>query len=383
MRKILYALAIIIVLLAIGQSLNLVPKISLEKYIKIPRSSVDLPRDNSDLFNSESTIIEVIEKSIPSVVTIGITKVETTKDRIQINPFNPVNPFETIPGTQTEVQQNIGSGFIVSSDGLIITNRHVVGDTEASYTVFTNDKKEYKVASIFRDPLNDLAILKINAKNLNPLELGDSSKLKLGQIAITIGTPLGEFANTVTSGIISGLGRGITAGSPYETHVEKLDNVIQTDAAISPGNSGGPLLNSSGLVIGVNTALAAEGQNIGFAIPSNVVSELIGDFQKRGGTFERPILGVRYSIIDQETAKAENLVQGAYVASVIEGSSADEAGIQEEDIIISIDGEKISDKNQGSLAKIILDKKIGERVTIVLYRDGKTITVQAILKTAS
>src|SRR3990167_58367 len=382
MRKILYALAIIIVLLAIGQSLNLIPKISLEKYIKIPRSSVDLPRDNSDLFNSESTIIEVIEKSIPSVVTIGITKVETTKDRIQINPFNPVNPFETIPGTQTEVQQNIGSGFIVSSDGIIITNRHVVGDTEASYTVFTNDKKEHKVASIFRDPLNDLAILKINAKNLNPLELGDSSKLKLGQIAITIGTPLGEFANTVTSGIISGLGRGITAGSPYETHVEKLDNVIQTDAAISPGNSGGPLLNSSGLVIGVNTALAAEGQNIGFAIPSNVVSELIGDFQKRGGTFERPILGVRYSIIDQETAKAENLVQGAYVASVIEGSSADEAGIQEEDIIISIDGEKISDKNQGSLAKIILDKKIGERVTIVLYRDGKTITVQAILKTA-
>ena len=383
MRKILYALAIIIVLLAIGQSLNLIPKISLEKYIKIPRSSVDLPRDNSDLFNSESTIIEVIEKSIPSVVTIGITKVETTKDRIQINPFNPVNPFETIQGTQTEVQQNIGSGFIVSSDGLIITNRHVVGDTEASYTVFTNDKKEHKVASIFRDPLNDLAILKINAKNLNPLELGDSSKLKLGQIAITIGTPLGEFANTVTSGIISGLGRGITAGSPYEAHVEKLDNVIQTDAAISPGNSGGPLLNSSGLVIGVNTALAAEGQNIGFAIPSNVVSELIGDFQKRGGTFERPILGVRYSIIDQETAKAENLVQGAYVASVIEGSSADEAGIQEEDIIISIDGEKISDKNQGSLAKIILDKKIGERVTIVLYRDGKTITVQAILKTAS
>jgi len=383
MKKILYALAIIIVLLAIGQSLNLIPKISLEKYIKIPRSSADLPRDNSDLFNSESTIIEVIEKSIPSVVTIGITKVETTKDRIKINPFNPVNPFETIPGTKAEVQQNIGSGFIVSSDGLIITNKHVVGDTEASYTVFTNDKKEYKVASIFRDPLNDLAILKINAKNLNPLELGDSSKLKLGQIAITIGTPLGEFANTVTSGIISGLGRGITAGSPYEAHVEKLDNVIQTDAAISPGNSGGPLLNSSGQVIGINTAIAQQGQNLGFAIPSNVVSELIGDFQKRGGTFERPILGVRYSIIDQETAKAENLVQGAYVASVIEGSSADEAGIQEGDIIISIDGERISDKNQGSLAKIILDKKIGERVTIVLYRDGKTITVQAILKTAS
>lgn len=382
MRKILYALAVIIVLLAIGQTLNLIPKISLEKYIKIPRSSIDLPRDNSDLFNSESTIIEVIEKSIPSVVTIGITKVETTKDRIQINPFNPVNPFETIPGTQTEVQQNIGSGFIVSSDGLIITNRHVVGDTEASYTVFTNDKKEYKVASIFRDPLNDLAILKINAKNLDPLELGDSSNLKLGQIAITIGTPLGEFANTVTSGIISGLGRGITAGSPYETHVEKLDNVIQTDAAISPGNSGGPLLNSSGLVIGVNTALAAEGQNIGFAIPSNVVSELIGDFQKRGGTFERPILGVRYSVIDEQIAKAENLVQGAYVASVIEGSSADEAGIQEGDIIISIDGERISDKNQGSLAKIILDKKIGDRITIVLYRDGNTITVQATLKPA-
>jgi serine protease Do len=382
MRRIFYALAIIIVLLAVGQTFNLIPKISLEKYFNLPRPGFDLSENGTDLLSYEATIVSVIEEALPSVVTIGINKTTTTQDRIQINPLNPFNPFETIPGEEQQIEQNIGSGFIISSDGLIITNRHVVEDSDATYVVFSNDKKEYPVTSIFRDPLNDLAILKINAKNLNPLELGDSSMLKLGQIAISIGTPLGEFTNTVTTGIISGLGRGITAGSPFEGYVEKLDNVIQTDAAISAGNSGGPLLNSSGQVVGINTAIAEGGQNIGFAIPSNVVTELINDFKRRGSTFERPILGVRYSIIDEQTAKNENLVQGAYVASVIEGSSADEAGIQEEDIIISIDGETISDENQGSLAKIILDKKIGDRITVVLYRGGKTISVQATLKQA-
>ncbi|MEX1052431.1 MAG: trypsin-like peptidase domain-containing protein [Patescibacteria group bacterium] len=382
MKRLLYALAIIVILLAIGQSLNLIPKISLEKYVNIPRPSFDLVQD-PNLSANESAIVNIIEKAIPSVVTIGINKTTNTGSRIQIDPFNPFNPFETIPGEETQIQQNIGSGFIISSDGLIITNRHVVGDTEATYTVFTHDRKEHNVVSIFRDPLNDLAILKINAKNLKPLVIGDSNTLKLGQTTIAIGTPLGEFTNTVTTGIISGLGRGITAGSPFEGHVEKLDNVIQTDAAISQGNSGGPLLNSVGQVIGINTALATEGQNIGFAIPSNVISELVSDFQRRGSTFERPFLGVRYSIIDEETAEAENLVQGAYVVSVIEGSSADDAGIQEEDIIITIDGQKISDENQGSLAKIIIDKEIGDQITIQLYRSGQTISVQTILKAAS
>ena len=383
MKKILYSLAILIVLLAIGQTFNLFPKITLEKYINIPRPNYDINQEQLTLQYDESVVTNVIENSIPSVVTIAINKITTTGSQIQIDPSNPLNPFQTIPGQQKEVHQNIGSGFIISDDGLIITNRHVVSDTEATYTVLTYDKKQYNVVNIFRDPLNDLSILKVNAKKLKPLTLGDSSKLKLGQLAIAIGTPLGEFTNTVTSGIISGLGRGITAGSPFEGYVEKLDNVIQTDAAISPGNSGGPLLNSKGQVIGINTAIAQQGQNLGFAIPSNVVSDLLTEFQKRGGTFERPFLGVRYSLIDKATAQSEKLREGAYVVSVIQGSPADEAGIQPEDIIIDIDGQKINDQNENSVAKIIYDKKIGQQITLLVYRDGELITIKATLKQAS
>ena len=383
MKKILYFFAIFIVILAIAQSFNLFPKIRLEKYVNIPRPSIDLPQGNLDLSNNESIITKIIENSVPSVVTIGINKTTTTADSIQINPFDTLNPFKKIPGQKKEIHQNIGSGFIISADGLIITNKHVVGDIEATYTVLSSNKKKYEVINILRDPLNDLAILKINARNLNPLELGDSSKLKLGQTVIAIGTPLGEFTNTVTSGIVSGLGRGITAGSPFESYVEKLDNVIQTDAAISPGNSGGPLLNSKGLVIGINTAIASGGQNIGFAIPSNVVAELVLNFKQRGSTFERPFLGVRYSLIDQETAKSNNIKQGAYVVNIIADSPADIAGIVKEDIIISIDGQKISDENEGTLANIILNKKIGQKINLEIFRNGKVINLQATLKKAS
>ncbi|MFH1826815.1 MAG: trypsin-like peptidase domain-containing protein [bacterium] len=383
MKKILYSLAILIVLIAIGQSFNLFPKIALEKYINIPRPSYNINQEVPKLQNNESVTENVIENSIPSVVTIGIDKITTTGTRIQIDPSNPSNPFQTIPSQQKKVHQNIGSGFIVSTDGLIITNKHVVSDTEATYTVLTYDKQQYEVINIFRDPLNDLSILKIKAKNLQPLTLGDSSTIKLGQLAIAIGTPLGEFTNTVTAGIISGLGRGITAGSPFEGYVEKLDNVIQTDAAISPGNSGGPLLNSSGQVIGINTAVAQQGQNIGFAIPSNVVSDLLNDFQKRGGIFERPFLGVRYSIIDKTIAQSEKLVEGAYVVFVIKDSPAYEAGIKPEDIITAIDNQKINNQNENSVAKILLDKKIGQQVSLKVYRNGKTTIIKATLKGAS
>ena len=176
------------------------------------------------------------------------------------------------------MDQNIGSGFIVSPDGLIITSKHVVSDTGATYKIITNDNKTYNVEKIYRDPSNDVAILKINPPSgtkLTPLSLGDSTNLTLGQTVIAIGTSLGEFTNTVTSGIVSGLGRGITAGSPFQGYVEKLDNAIQTDAPINPGNSGGPLLNSSGQVIGINTAIAQNGQNIAFAIPVNVIKTVL------------------------------------------------------------------------------------------------------------
>lgn len=331
--------------------------------------------------DTEKRTVTVINQALPSVVTIGIKATRQAQDQLQMNPFDPFQPLQRVPGKKQTIEQNIGSGFIVSADGIVITNRHVVETEDATYKVLTNDGKTYDVQKIYRDTLNDLAILKIDATNLTPLPIGDSSKLKLGMTAIAIGTPLGQFKNTVTTGIISGLGRGISAGSAYEGSVEKLDNVIQTDAAINPGNSGGPLLNSSGQVIGINTAVSQEGQNIGFAIPSNVVKELIENFNKRGGTFERPYIGVRYKMIDSQTAILNDLVQGAYVVEVLTGSPAEKAGIQEEDIIMEFDGKKIDGKDDQGLAKYISEKNIGDSVKVKLWRNGevseKTLTLEA------
>lgn len=384
MKKFFSLIAILIIVLAVGQTYNLIPKINLEKYFKFPsQNSFQLPKVNFEkqtVVYEESVITKVVEESLPSVVTVGIKKIISSEGYIEIDPFNPFSPFRRIPGRQEKVERNIGSGFIVSDEGLIITNKHVVSDTTAEYQVLTYDNKKYDVVNIYRDPLNDLAILKINAKNLKPLKLGDSSSLKLGQLVIAIGTPLGEFTNTVTQGIISGLGRGITAGSPFEGYVEKLDNVIQTDAAINPGNSGGPLLNSKGEVIGVNTAIASEGQNIGFAIPVNVVKALLDNFKKRRESFDRPYIGVRYKMIDKQTAILNDVVEGAYVVEVLENSPAAKSGIQDEDIIIEFDGQKVKGDDEQGLAKMILNKKVGEKVKLKIWREGKIIEKEITLE---
>lgn len=233
-----------------------------------------IPSQNKAQSYNEETITESVNEALPSVVTIKISQT-INRYSIEFDPFNPFSPFRRVPRGSSQSEQNIGSGFIVKANGIIVTNKHVVSDENASYSIITNDNKEYSVKQIYRDPSNDLAILQIDVSNLKPLKLGKSSNLKLGQTVIAIGTPLGEFTNTVTTGVISGLGRGITAGSVYEGYVEKLDDVIQTDAAINPGNSGGPLLNSSGEVIGINTAVAQQGQNIGFAIPVDVINNLL------------------------------------------------------------------------------------------------------------
>jgi S1-C subfamily serine protease len=385
MKKLLSLLAILIIILAIGQTYNLWPKINLEKYLKLPSNTSNLlppqptVHEKQTVVYEESVITKVVEEALPSVVTVGIKKVVSSGGYIEINPFNPFSPFQQIPGKKEKVEQNIGSGFIISQDGLVITNKHVVSDSTADYQVLTYDKKKYDVLKIYRDPLNDLAILKINASNLKPLKLGDSNNLKLGQLVIAIGTPLGEFTNTVTQGIISGLGRGITAGSPFEGYVEKLDNVIQTDAAINPGNSGGPLLNSKGEVIGINTAIASEGQNIGFAIPVNVVKNLIEDFQKRGGSFDRPYIGIRYKMIDKQTAILNDVVEGAYVVEVLDNSPAQKAQIEVEDIIIEFDGKKVKGDDDQGLAKMILNKKVGDKVRLKIWREGKILEKELTL----
>jgi len=346
-----------------------------------PREGVELPPmlTRQRFLTEESVVIDVAEKVSPSVVTVGVTKTQPVSDIFQWDPFlDPFGFFSQPEEREETVKQDIASGFIIDSQGLIVTNKHVVSDPEADYRVITNDDKEYEVEKIYRDPVNDLAILKIEASGLKPAELGDSDKLKVGQFVIAIGTALGEFRHTVTTGVISGLGRGITAGSPFESYVERLDNVIQTDAAINPGNSGGPLLNGAGQVVGVNVAVAAAGENIGFAIPINVIKEAIDNFNKTG-RFSRPFLGVRYRMISKEVAILNEVPQGAYVVAIVEGSAADKVGIKEGDILTEMDGEKILEET-GGLAKLISQKKVGEKVKLTVWRDGEELELTATLE---
>lgn len=333
---------------------------------------------NQKILNEESVVIDVAEKASPAVVTVSI---KTPQQRvIEFSPF-----FGLRQGLRGGQEQDIGTGFIVSEDGLVLTNKHVVSDTKATYKVITNDNKEYEVKEISRDPSNDIAILKINPsdhpdKKLKVLELGDSSNLKVGQFVIAIGTALGEFRHTVTTGVVSGLGRGIVAGSVYEGYVERLDNVIQTDAAINPGNSGGPLLNSAGQVIGINVAVAQGAQNIGFAIPVNVIKDSLGKFKQTGRFPAKPFLGVRYQMIDEKTAIMNGVPKGAYVVDVVSGSPAEEAGVKVDDIIVKIDDKKLDSDN--ALADVIASKKPGDNVSIEIWRDGQNINLTATLAEA-
>jgi serine protease Do len=351
------------------------------------------------IVTEESVVTDVVDKVGPSVVTVSIKKTQAV-----LNPFEDFwDPFGFFgyPRPQQpqeqKIEQDIGSGFIISKDGLVVTNKHVVSDSEATYKVITKDNKEYEVKKIYRDPVNDMAILKIDpsahstdaqggeqgrttssGQALAPVELGDSSKLKVGQFVIAIGTALGEFRNTVTTGVISGLGRGITAGTAFEGYAERLDNVIQTDAAINPGNSGGPLLNSTGQVIGVNVAVASGAQNIGFALPINIVKDSIDNFNKTG-QFSRPFLGVRYRMITQAEAVAQGWAEGAGVVEVVSGSPAEKAGIKVGDIITKLDGTPIREKD-GGLARLIAQKKIGDRIKLTVWREGKEMEFTVTLE---
>lgn len=252
---------------------------------------------------SEEQIINSSEKASKSVVTVAIKKKQrmiSMEDLFGFDffGFQPRRPSREVE--EEEIQKDIGTGFVVAENGLVVTNKHVVSDLEAEYIVINANDEEFKVGKIYRDPTNDLAILNVEELNLSGLELGDSDELKVGQSVIAIGTALGEFRHTVTTGVISGLGRGIEAGDIFGSR-EFLEGVIQTDAAINPGNSGGPLLNSKGEVIGVNVAVSANAQNIGFAIPINVVKASLDNFNKTG-QFDRPLLGIRYQMITEKSA---------------------------------------------------------------------------------
>lgn len=317
----------------------------------------------------ESVVIDVVEKVSPSVVSIAI-------ESRQI-----LDPFFGLP--QQDRQSGIGTGFVVSEGGLILTNKHVVSNTREKYIAIIKDnggnEKKLEIKEINLDPFNDLALVKVDAGDLKPAEMGDSDNLKVGQKVIAIGNALGRFENTVTTGVVSGLGRGVAPVDPATGIAERLEDLIQTDAAINPGNSGGPLVNTAGQVIGINTAVASA-ENIGFAIKVNIAKQLISDFQKSGGKISRPLLGIRYTHISRDVALLNEVPEGELVREVIADSAAADSGIKVGDIITHLDGEKLTEEN--SLAKIIRTKKVGDEIKVRLWRDGKTIDLTAKLKEA-
>lgn len=326
------------------------------------------------IVNEENVVTDVAEKASASVVTVSFNKKTPVMEQYFLDPFGMFGGRRAT-GEVNEEQVDIGSGFIVDAKGLVVTNKHVVAQGSAGdYKIVLKDDSEHQVEKIWRDPVNDLAILKISG-DFPAIEMGDSDQLRVGNFVVAIGTALGEFRHTVTTGVISGLGRGITAGDGF-MGAEKLDNVIQTDAAINPGNSGGPLLNSMGQVIGVNVAVSQGANNIGFALPINVVKESLANFNTTG-QFDRPLFGVKYQIVNKEQGILNSVPAGAYVVEVIKDSSADAAGIVKGDIITKFEGKEVAEEKNG-LAGLISKKKIGEKVEVEIWRDKemKKVTVE-------
>ncbi len=344
--------------------------------------------------SEESLLVSLVEKSTSGVVSVVISK-DVPKYRSFFDDPNFPSFFFGRPfggdanSNQGETEKQTigeGSGFFVSSDGTIVTNKHVVEDLQADYTVITSDKKEHVARVLARDPVQDIAILKIDGDGFPALDLGDSENLRVGQTAVAIGNSLGEFSNTVSRGIISGLKRSLVAGSGMGAS-ERLSGIIQTDAAINPGNSGGPLLNLSGDVIGINVAMAQGAQNIGFAIPVNSIKHAL-DEVRNTGKISAPFLGVRSVAITPEIQKANNLpfaygaliVRGQNITdlAVVPGSPADKADIVENDIILEIDGTKIDTDSQ--LADIIASKHVGDTVTLKVWHKGNTRDITVTLE---
>lgn len=335
--------------------------------------------------NNQGQLIASIAKTVgPSVVSVTVTT--------QSAPVSDFFGFQTGGGTQ----EAAGTGIIISSEGVIMTNRHVVPAGTTNVTVTLSDGTQLTSVKVLgrtsdNDSL-DVAFLKINdlkGHKLTPAQIGDSGKMAVGDTVVAIGNALGQFSNTVTSGIISGFGRSVVASDSggSASSAESLDDLIQTDAAINQGNSGGPLVNTDDQVIGMNTAVSGQGQNIGFAIPINDLSGLIKQVLSTG-KFERPYLGVRYVRITPDVQKQYNLSvdNGAYVVpgvdatqpSVIADSPADKAGVHEGDIITQIDGTKLDQNN--SLTSLVGRHAVGDTVQLTVLRDGKSINLTATLQ---
>lgn len=345
-------------------------------------TSLNTTSNQQKIVSSQSELIASIAKNInPSVVSIVTKKTTTSYD-----------PFYSIFGGQSsQSTTGAGTGIILSSDGVVVTNKHVVPEGTNDISITTSNGKTYdKVTVLARDPRSnyDVAFLKISGVNdLKPAKLGDSSKMQVGDSVVAIGNALGEFQNTVTSGIISGLGRPIIAGNTASGSVESLNNLFQTDAAMNSGNSGGPLVNMNSEVIGINTAVAGDAQNIGFSIPINDIKSQIGSVLK-SGKLKVPYLGVRYVPLNEALKNRYDLPvnDGAWLKTadvdqaVINGSPADKAGLKENDIITKIGSQKIDEQN--TLSAVLGKYQVGDEVQITYVRDGKTHTTKTKLEAA-
>src|SRR3989338_1050793 len=339
----------------------------------------------------EQAIIDSVREAAPSVVSIVISK------NLPVYEQKFINPFGDIPGFNFQIPQYIqkgtelkevgaGSGFIVSENGLVLTNKHVVLDKEAEYTVLTNDGKKYSAKVLALNPVQDVAIMKIESDEVfSAIKIGDSSGIQIGQGVIAIGNALGKFSNTVSVGVVSGLGRTISASNQTGNFSEKLEGIIQTDAAINLGNSGGPLINLRGEVIGVNTATAEGAQAIGFAIPINIAKRDIDQIIKTN-KISYPLLGVRYVLVDDSVKKKYNLSidYGALILkgekgepAIIEGSGAAKAGLKEKDLILEINQEKITNSN--SVATIIAKYIPQDKVVLRILRGSEELNIEVIL----
>lgn len=342
--------------------------------------NTEISKVDQQVAKSESQLISDIAK----VVSPSVVSVDVTSSAQQTDFFGRSRPIE---------QQSAGTGIIISEDGYIVTNRHVVDANASKVSVTLSDGTRLDDVEVIgrtssADTL-DIAFLKIKdakGEKLTPAKLGDSSNVQVGDKVVAIGNALGQFQNTVTSGIISGFGRNLEAGSGDGEESESLQNLFQTDTAINEGNSGGPLVNINGEVVGINTAVAAGGaENIGFAIPINDVQGLIKSVLKTG-KLERSYLGVRYVTLTDEYAYEYNLdiKRGAYLApsqeapAVIPGSPAEKAGIKEKDIITKVDGTAIDERN--SLVSLVSRKAVGEQVELTVIRDGKEQTIKVTLE---
>jgi len=336
----------------------------------------------------KSPIVELAKMVCPAVITIVVSKNLPKIEGFYFLPFGGENLVLPKVGKKGKEKTKIGggSGFFVSPDGYILTSQHVVADKEADYAVILEPEKTYPAKVLARDPINDVAILKIKNEGFSYLELDDSDKIDLGETVLAIGNALGEFHDTLSLGIVSGLSRYLTAFGGIEGQAESLRGLIQTDAAVNPGNSGGPLVNMEGKVIGINTAMVMGAQNLNFAIPINYAKKDLEEV-KKFGRLKRPFLGVKYILLNKKIAEKNKLPveNGALIiretlgeSAIIKGSAAETAGLKEFDIILECQKEKITEKN--SLANILQKYKIGQEINLKVLREGKEINLKVKLE---